>query len=149
MTIDTTKEIVDNKENQITIKQEVGEKLDGKNSANVKTNVAELSFDKTATEKIAESAKKGDINLIIRDITEESQKNKKKIIEILLTDSEGNRILPDNSSDENGYITVSILFKTGMDKSNIEVIYKGENGEEKMEIVSYDSDTGIVTFKTR
>ena len=149
VTIDTTKEIVDNKENQITIKQEVGEKLDGKNSANVKTNVAELSFDKTATEKIAESAKKGDINLIIRDITEESQKNKKKIIEILLTDSEGNRILPDNSSDENGYITVSILFKTGMDKSNIEVIYKGENGEEKMEIVSYDSDTGIVTFKTK
>ena len=149
VTIDTTKEIVDNKENQITIKQEVGEKLDGKSSANVKTNVAELSFDKTATEKIAESAKKGDINLIIRDITEESQKNKKKIIEILLTDSEGNRILPDNSSDENGYITVSILFKTGMDKSNIEVIYKGENGEEKMEIVSYDSDTGIVTFKTK
>ena len=149
VTIDTTKEIVDNKENQITIKQEVGEKLDGKNSANVKTNVAELSFDKTATEKIAESAKKGDINLIIRDITEESQKNKKKIIEILLTDSDGNRILPDNSSEENGYITVSILFKAGMDKSDIEVIYKGENGEEKMEIVSYDSETGIVTFKTK
>ena len=149
VTIDTTKEIVDNKENQITIKQEVGEKLDGKESANVKTNVADIAFDKTATEKIAESAKKGDINLVIKDITEDSQKNKKKIIEISLTDSDGNRILPDNSSEENGYITVSILFKAGMDKSDIEVIYKGENGEEKMEIVSYDSEMGIVTFKTK
>lgn len=127
---------------------EIADKLSDKESIDIKTPVADITFDNTAVGKIVDALRNGDVTFAISDITDEADVKTRKTIKVSLSDSEGNNIIPASSSESNGYVLISVAFKTGLTKEDIKVFYKGENGREEMEIISYDSNTGIVTFKT-
>ena len=148
VTIDKAEELPDAKESVLTLDTEIADKLSDKESIDIKTPVADITFDNTAAGKIVDALRNGDVTFAISDITDEADAETRKTIKISLSDSEGNNIIPASSSESNGYVLISVAFKTGLTKEDIKVFYKGENGLEEMEIISYDSNTGIVTFKT-
>ena len=113
----------------------------------INTNIGSIILDAIASEKVSQIL--GDVSIGISNVTEEKEAKTGQIVfSIVINDGEGNPILPPDSSD-NGTVILSFTYYKGLDRDEIKIAYRDENGNLKeMEIESYDPETGEICFKT-
>ncbi len=112
------------------------------------SDIGQIILDAISMGKV--SATNGNVTIGINEITTDHEsKTGKRVFSITVNDENGNPILPPDSSDENGTLTLSFKHHAALKKEQIKVVYRDENGKiQHMEVESYDPVTGIVQFKT-
>lgn len=115
----------------------------------IETKFGDVVFGRQAILKICEASKGITVHI------EKSVDIRGKIkYSILVSDQDGNPLLPPEESDENGDITVHVKYKTGKKNINLKVEFHGTNEDgstyiEEKTVNTYNSRNGMISFTTQ
>ena len=113
----------------------------------LKHDYGEIIFDEKAMKKLAKHA--GDVEMIVKIITTDEEASEGKCVYSFSVNSDGVELLPESSADENGTMSVTLMFQTGLDQKDVRVTYRAPDGQMyDVNVKNYNPETGEVTFDT-